>query len=68
LPSVQQQKGFRNVRLLGDRTNGRIAWLGSWETKADFQVTVEWDQEQLARFALRGNILINAFGLALWER
>jgi heme-degrading monooxygenase HmoA len=41
LPSVQQQKGFRSVRLLVDRKNGKIASLGLWEAEADFQATVE---------------------------
>lgn len=51
LPSVQQQKGFRGVRLLVDQKNGKIASLGFWETEADFQGTVEWNQGQLAKFA-----------------
>jgi heme-degrading monooxygenase HmoA len=51
LPSVQQQQGFRSVRLLVDRKNGKIASLGLWETEADFQATVEWNQGQVAKFA-----------------
>ena len=51
LPSVQQKKGFKGVRLLVDRKNGRIASLGLWETEADFQATVEWNQGQVAKFA-----------------
>ena len=51
LPSVQQQKGFKGVRLLVDRTNGKIASLGLWETEADFQATVAWNQGQVAKFA-----------------
>jgi len=51
LPSVQQQKGFRSVRLLVDRKNGKIASLGLWETEADFQATVEWNQKPIANFA-----------------
>ena len=51
LPSVQQQKGFKSVRLLVDRKNGKIASLGLWETEADFQATVEWNQGQVAKFA-----------------
>ncbi len=35
LPSVQQQKGFKSVRLLVDRKNGKIATLGLWETEAE---------------------------------
>ncbi len=41
LPSVRQQKGFRSVRLLVDRKNGKVASLGLWKTEADFQATVE---------------------------
>jgi heme-degrading monooxygenase HmoA len=51
LPSVRQQNGFRGVRLLVDRKNGRIASLGLWETEADFQATVSWNEKQVARFA-----------------
>jgi heme-degrading monooxygenase HmoA len=51
LPSVQQQKGFRSVRLLVDRKNGKIASLGLWESEADFQATVSWNEKQVARFA-----------------
>jgi heme-degrading monooxygenase HmoA len=51
LPSVQQQKGFKSVRLLVDRKNGKIASLGLWETEADFQATVTWNQRQVAKFA-----------------
>jgi heme-degrading monooxygenase HmoA len=51
LPSVQQQKGFMSVRLLVDRKTGKIASLGLWETEADFQATVGWNQAQVAKFA-----------------
>lgn len=51
LPSVQQQKGFRSVRLLVDRKNGKVASLGLWETEADFRATVEWNQSQVNKFA-----------------
>lgn len=51
LPSVQQQPGFKSVRLLVDRSNGKIASLGLWETEADFQATVAWNDGQVAQFA-----------------
>lgn len=51
LPSVQQQQGFRSVRLLVDRNHGKIASLGLWDTEADFQATVAWNAGQVARFA-----------------
>jgi heme-degrading monooxygenase HmoA len=50
LPSVQQQTGFKSVRLLVDRKNGKIASLGLWETGADFQATVAWNLGQIAKF------------------
>jgi hypothetical protein len=39
------------VFLLVDRKNSKIASLGLWETEADFQSTVEWNQGQVAKFA-----------------
>ena len=51
LPSVQLQKGFNGVFLLVDQKNSKIASLGLWETEADFQSTVEWNQGQVAKFA-----------------
>jgi len=51
LPSVQQQKGFKGVRLLVDRKNGKVASLGLWEAEADFQATIEWNQGQVGKFA-----------------
>jgi heme-degrading monooxygenase HmoA len=50
-PSVRQQKGFKSARLLVERTTGKIASMGLWETEADFQNTVEWNQAQVAKFA-----------------
>lgn len=51
LPSVQQQAGFKGVRLLVDRKSGKVASMGLWETEAHFQATVEWNQGQIAKFA-----------------
>lgn len=50
LPSVQHQKGSRSVRLLVDRQTSKVASLGLWETEGDYQATVEWNQEQVAKF------------------
>jgi heme-degrading monooxygenase HmoA len=50
-PSVRQQKGFKSARLLVERKTGKIASLGLWETEADVQGTVEWNQGQIAKFA-----------------
>jgi heme-degrading monooxygenase HmoA len=51
LPSVQQQAGFKGVRLMVDRKNNRIVSLGLWETEAHFQATIAWNEAQVARFA-----------------
>jgi len=51
LPSARRQQGFRGVRLVIDRTGGRIATMALWESEAAFQATVEWNKEQVARFA-----------------
>jgi heme-degrading monooxygenase HmoA len=51
LPSVRQQNGFIGVRLLVNRKNGGIATMGLWETEADFQATVAWNEKQVNRFA-----------------
>jgi heme-degrading monooxygenase HmoA len=50
-PSVQQQKGFKGVHLLVDRERGKITTMGLWETEADFNATVDWNQQQIAKFA-----------------
>ena len=50
LPSAQQQKGFRAVRLLVDRQRGRIASMAFWASEADFQATVKWNEGQVAKF------------------
>lgn len=49
--SVQRRPGFRSVRLLVDRKAGKVASMGLWETEADFQATVAWNQGQVAKFA-----------------
>jgi hypothetical protein len=49
LPSVQQQKGFRGVRLLVDRQTGKIVTSGVWETQADLLATVAWNQAQVEK-------------------
>jgi heme-degrading monooxygenase HmoA len=51
LPSVQPQKGFKSVRLFVERQTGKVMSVGLWETEADFQATVAWNQEQIAKFA-----------------
>jgi heme-degrading monooxygenase HmoA len=51
LPSVQQLKGFKGVRLLVDRTNNKVVSMGLWETEADFQTSIAWNQGQIDKFA-----------------
>lgn len=50
-PSAQQQRGFRNARLVADRTTGQIASMGLWATEADMLDSIQWNQEQVATFA-----------------
>ena len=50
-PSVRQQPGFKGARLLVQRKTGKVASMGLWEAEANLQSTVEWNQEQIARFA-----------------
>jgi hypothetical protein len=50
LSSVQQQAGFRNVRLFVDRESGKIGSMGLWETRADFEATVAWNEREVAKF------------------
>jgi heme-degrading monooxygenase HmoA len=50
-PSVQQQRGFVNVRLMVDRAAGKIKTMGLWESEDDFKATVAWNQGQIDKFA-----------------
>lgn len=52
LPSVQQQAGFENVRLLVDRATCRVVTMGLWESEAHFQATAGWNEDQVAKFAM----------------
>ena len=50
-PSVTQQKGFKKAYLFVERSSGKVRTIGLWETEADLQASVGWNQEQIARFA-----------------
>jgi quinol monooxygenase YgiN len=50
-PTTRQQKGFINVRLFVDRSAGKIRTIGLWQTEADFQGSVAWNQAQVDKFA-----------------
>lgn len=50
-PTVTQQQGFKGARLLVEPKTGSILSMGLWETEADLQGSVGWNQEQLAKFA-----------------
>ena len=50
-PTVKQQKGFKSARLLVERKTGKVTSMGLWETEADLLASVEWNQDQLAKFA-----------------
>jgi heme-degrading monooxygenase HmoA len=49
-PSAKQQKGFRSARLLVDRRMGKVVSIGLWDSKTDFERTVEWNEGQLRGF------------------
>jgi hypothetical protein len=48
--SARQQKGFQGARLMLDRESGELASLGLWSTEDDARASVQWNDEQLARF------------------
>jgi heme-degrading monooxygenase HmoA len=50
VPTAKRQKGFISARLLVDRANSRVLSMGLWETEADFQASVQWNEGQLAKF------------------
>jgi heme-degrading monooxygenase HmoA len=50
LPTARQQRGFISARLLVDRASSRVLSMGLWETEADFQASVRWNEGQLSKF------------------
>ncbi len=50
-PSVAAQEGFKSARLVVERKTGKIISISLWETEADFQATVLWNQGQVAKFS-----------------
>jgi quinol monooxygenase YgiN len=65
-PSVRQQKGLISARLFVDREGGEVLSMGLWQTRADFDATVEWNNGQLAKFValLSGEPQVRGFDLA----
>lgn len=65
-PSAKQQKGFISARLLVDRETGKVVSMGLWESKADFENSVQWNAGQLARFTdlFPTPLSVNGFELA----
>src|SRR5438128_723561 len=51
VPALKQQKGFKRAYLLVERSTGKVRTMGLWETEADLQPSVGWNQEQIAKFA-----------------
>jgi quinol monooxygenase YgiN len=49
--TTRQQKGFVNARLFVDRAAGKIRTVGLWESEADFQESIQWNREQIEKFA-----------------
>jgi len=50
-PSTSEQKGFKGAYLFVERSTGKVRSIGLWETEADLLASVEWNQEQVAKFA-----------------
>ncbi len=53
MPEVRHQQGFKSGKLFTDRTTGKCAIVGEWETEADakgFQTGGEY-QKQVAKLA-----------------
>src|SRR5713101_4978897 len=53
MPEVRHQKGFKSAKLFTDRTTGKCAIVGEWETEAEarvFQTGGEY-QKQVAKMA-----------------
>jgi hypothetical protein len=46
-----EQPGFRDARLLVNRTSGRVTSIGVWATEADFKNSVEWNRRLVDQFA-----------------
>ena len=51
-PSVRQQPGFKGAHLLVQRKTGKVASMGLWETEANLHGTIDWNQEQIDKFAV----------------
>jgi len=49
-PSAKKQKGFRSARLLVDGRLSKIVSIGLWDSKADFERTIGWNDGQLRGF------------------
>lgn len=49
-PSVRIQAGFGGARVFVQRDTGRIVSMGLWDSEEDFENTVSWNDEQLAKF------------------
>jgi len=50
-PTTRTQKGFISARFFADRAANKVRTLGLWETEADFQASVGWNQAQIDKFA-----------------
>jgi len=50
-PSARRQSGFKRARLLVDRKAGKVLSMGLWETEPAVQGSVDWNREQIGRFA-----------------
>jgi predicted ester cyclase len=64
-PSAKQQKGFINARLLVNRESGQVISMGLWESKADFENSVQWNAGQLTQFTNLFPTLLTVSGFEL---
>jgi quinol monooxygenase YgiN len=49
LRTAQQQRGFKGVRLMVDRKNGKVVSSGLWATEADLHNSTTWNQAQVEK-------------------
>ena len=52
LPLIRQQKGFRGVLVMGERSANKGATLTLWETEADAQASMQSENFRKAMAAL----------------
>ncbi|GHP00968.1 hypothetical protein KSF_110150 [Reticulibacter mediterranei] len=53
VPAAKQQRGFKNLLLLTDRTSGKCITISTWETEADLKANEDsgYYKQQLDKLA-----------------